>query len=104
MHTFSATKHHQSWPLSIPFPLQGLKLYWLTLEALVAAEGARPRASPGASASLLAAPLFHRCVAACCLEVVIGAYRMVTCRGLLWGCCCALASAHLPPAVPVSGQ
>lgn len=44
----------------------------------MAAEHARVgSASPGAAAALLAAPLFHRCVAACAFEVVIGAYRMV---------------------------
>ncbi|KAL4451741.1 hypothetical protein ABPG75_007403 [Micractinium tetrahymenae] len=58
---------------------EGLRLYWRSLEALVAAERARAgEASPGAATALLAAPLFHRCVAACAFEVVIGAYRMVS--------------------------
>lgn len=70
--------HRSSFSLAPPSTnVQGTKLYWLTLEGLVAAEGARPGATPGAGASLLAAPLFHRCVAACSFEVVIGAYRMV---------------------------
>lgn len=61
---------------------QGLRLYWRSLEALVAAEHARAGpASQGAAASLLAAPLFHRCVAGCAFEVVIGAYRMVRLHG-----------------------
>lgn len=64
-------------------PSQGLRLYWRSLEALVAAEHARAGdASPGAAAALLGAPLFHRCVAGCAFEVVVGAYRMVRAGGL----------------------
>jgi retinoblastoma-like protein 1 len=58
--------------------VEGLKLYWRTLEGLVAAEAARPDATPGSGASLLAAPTFHRCVAACAFELVAAAYRVGT--------------------------
>ena len=57
---------------------QGLKLYWRALEGLVAAEAARPDASPGSGASLLAASAFHRCVAACAFELVAASYRVVS--------------------------
>ena len=66
-------------PALLP-PPQGLKLYWRALEGLVAAEAARPDASPGAGASLLAASTFHRCVAACAFELVAAAYRVVSVR------------------------
>ncbi len=81
--------HHAHWlheeaelsciPALLP-PPQGLKLYWRALEGLVAAEAARPDASPGAGASLLAASTFHRCVAACAFELVAAAYRVVSVR------------------------
>lgn len=75
-------------------PRQGLRLYWLALERLVAAEGFRPGSSPGAAASLLAAPLFHKCVAACAFEVVAAAYRMVR-GGGGWGGWASAALASL---------
>lgn len=55
---------------------QGLRIYWRVLEALVAAESARTDAGPPAAAALLAAPLFHRCVAACSFECVLSSYHM----------------------------
>ena len=64
--------------LLLPPGLQGLRLYWRCLESLVAAEEARPGGTPGAAGSLLSAPVFHRCVAACAFECVVSAYRMVS--------------------------
>ena len=86
-------------------PAQGLKLYWRALEGLVAAEGARPDASPGAGASLLAAPAFHRCVAACAFELLAAAYRVVSAQSAFHDAVSAAVRCSgewLPQPVPIS--
>ncbi|CAL5223875.1 g6466 [Coccomyxa viridis] len=57
-------------------PQHGVKLFYRVLESMLKAEQDRTgRCSFG---SLLSSASFHKCLAACCFEVVIASYRMVT--------------------------
>lgn len=56
--------------------MQGVKLFYRVLESMLKAEQDRTgRCSFG---SLLSSASFHKCLAACCFEVVIASYRMVS--------------------------
>lgn len=56
--------------------LQGVKLFYRVLESMLKAE--QDRTGRSNFGSLLSSASFHKCLAACCFEVVIASYRMVS--------------------------
>ena len=56
--------------------LQGVKLFYRVLQSMLKAEHDRTGRSD--FGSLLSSASFHKCLAACCFEVVIASYRMVS--------------------------
>ncbi len=62
--------------------MQGIKLYYHVLEAMLKGEEAQGRKS---FTSLLESDSFHMCLIACAFEMVIASYRMVR-RGLHLSC------------------
>ena len=59
--------------------LQGVKLYYNVLEAMLTAEESRTRRTN--FTSLLSSNTFHKCLAACAFELVVASYRMVRFAG-----------------------
>ena len=55
--------------------MQGVKLFYRVLESMLKAE--QDRTGRSSFGSLLSSASFHKCLAACCFEVVIASYRMV---------------------------
>lgn len=56
--------------------LQGVKLFYQVLESMLKAE--QDRTGRSSFGNLLSSASFHKCLAACCFEVVIASYRMVS--------------------------
>ena len=56
--------------------MQGVKLFYRVLESMLKAE--QDRTGRSSFGSLLSSASFHKCLAACCFEVVIASYRMVS--------------------------
>lgn len=57
-------------------PVQGVKLYYAVLEAMLIAEEGRTQQSN--FTSLLSSNSFHKCLAGCAFELVVAAYKMVS--------------------------
>ena len=82
--------------------LQGVKLFYRVLQSMLKAEHDRTGRSD--FGTLLSSASFHKCLAACCFEVVIASYRMVSqiCRHEQTQCVplnhsCAFLPAELLP-------
>jgi len=57
--------------------MQGVKLYYNVLEAMLAAEESRTHQAN--FTSLLSSNSFHKCLAACAFELIVASYKMVRC-------------------------
>jgi hypothetical protein len=57
--------------------MQGVKLYYNVLEAMLAAEESRTHRAN--FTSLLSSNSFHKCLAACAFELIVASYKMVCC-------------------------
>ena len=55
--------------------MQGVKLYYNVLEAMLAAEESRTQRAN--FTSLLSSNSFHKCLAACAFELIVASYKMV---------------------------
>ena len=55
--------------------MQGVKLYYNVLEAMLAAEESRTHRAN--FTSLLSSNSFHKCLAACAFELIVASYKMV---------------------------
>jgi Retinoblastoma-associated protein A domain len=58
-----------------PPALQASRMYWRVLESMLASE--ERRTGRTALQELLGSELFHKCLVALCVEVVVASYRMV---------------------------
>ena len=67
--------------------MQGVKLYYGVLEAMLVAEESRTQRSN--FTSLLTSNYFHKCLAACAFQLVVAAYKMVS------SCSCVVTSARM---------
>ena len=55
--------------------MQGVKLYYNVLEAMLTAEETRTQRTN--FTSLLSSNSFHKCIAACAFELIVASYKMV---------------------------
>lgn len=65
--------------------LQGVKLYYNVLEAMLTAEETRTQRTN--FTSLLSSNSFHKCIAACAFELIVASYKMVSPTGSPQVCC-----------------